>query len=217
MKATNTVLILMLIATLLLTTINILISIHQIDAVKTTGYTSEREGTIDINILGTASITTIDSPTINFGQCNMLIRGEDYFTINSEGTQETPESCTEYERQNISVRNNGNVPVMIYISTDNVGAIHGGNFLNSTSSTSDLEFKMTNAGLLGNQGGCTSPDFEEYVSFEEPDTYYLLCDYLTPAQEGGQNSIITDFQITIPEDIDVGLTEVQITFLGVST
>lgn len=217
MKATNTVLIIMLTTTLILTTTNLLISINQIDAVKTTGYTSEREGTIDINIIGTASITTIDSPTINFGQCNMLIRGEDYFKINSEGTQETLDSCTEYERQNISVRNNGNVPVMIYISTDNVGAVHGGDFLNSTSNTSNIEFKMTNAGLLGNQGGCTTPDFEEYISFEEPHTYYILCNYLNSEQEGGQNSIITDFQITIPEDIEVGLAEVQITFLGVST
>ena len=212
---TNKVLTLILIASIVFSIGSTIHNLNRLTTPKTTSHAIQ-EGTLSIKIESIVSITTVDSSEIYFGPCKLLETPNNYFTISSEGTNQTYDSCTTYQRNNISVRNNGNLNVLLYISSNAIGAVHGGTFLDSPSNLSDISFKITNAGRKNNKGGCATPGlgFTNYVPFQEENYNYLICEELTSGLVGTQNSVVADFKITIPEDIPLGFASAQITFLA---
>ena len=205
----NKILATILIITLVISSISIFTALNQLDALKHTAKATD-QGQVTLLIRESVSITTIDGPEIDFGACKLLGRT---FNITSDYLKDTEESCPNYNQTNISARNNGNIPATLYIETDTVGALRGGTFLESPSNTSDLAYKITNEGRLGNQGGCMQGiNATTYTPFFNPNEQYMICEHLNHDAEGGQNSIIANFEIVIPEDVGVGTSQITITF-----
>lgn len=191
--------------------ISTLILITKLSSEKTTSLATYDEGLITLEIEKRLSITTIDGEFIDFGQCALLGRE---FNITSDGLKDTENSCLNFNQTNISVRNNGNVLARIHIQTDKVGAANNGTFLQTLSNTSKIAYKITNAGRLGNEGGCTQTlGPQTFTVFEQSNQEYDVCERLEYiGLEGNNNSIIANFEILIPQDANLGLSEVIITF-----
>lgn len=219
MIKTNKVLTVLLVVAIVFSIGTMINALNRLDSLKIMSQTI-KESTLTIGVSSYISITTSDSGAIHFGSCKILETEEGYFTITSEGTHQTHDSCYQYQRNNISVRNNGNTNAMVYINTNRVGEAQGGSFLESPSlNVSEIYFKNTNTGRKNNQGGCTTVglNYEEYILFEEEFFYYLICGELLHGAQGEKNSIVTDFKIVIPEDVMPGFASAQITFLAVET
>lgn len=190
--------------------ISILLIINNLNSENSTSHATYDQGFINLDIGKQLSITTIDGEFIDFGQCALLERE---FNITSDGLKDTEESCQNFMQSNLSVRNNGNVPATLYIQTDMVGAANNGTFLQTPSNTSKIAYKIANEGRLGNEGGCEeSIGPQNYTLFEQPNQEYDVCGRLGIAGFGGANSIVTNFEIVIPHDVDIGSSEVIITF-----
>ena len=209
MIISNKILSTLLIITLIISSLSILSALNQLDALRHTSKATD-QGQVLLIIRDSVSITTVDGPTIDFGACKLLGRT---FNITSDYLLDTEESCPEYNQTNISARNNGNIPATLYIETDTVGALRGGTFLESPSSTSDLAYKISNEGRLGNQGGCIQGiGPQTYTPFFEANEQYMICEHLDHDSEGGTNSIIANFKVVIPEDVEIGLSLITVTF-----
>jgi len=168
------------------------------------------QGFISLDILSELSITTEDGSFIDFGQCKLLDR---VFNITSDGLKDTFESCEYYERTNISVRNDGGVVATVTVKSNEVGALRNGSFLSSPSNVSDIAYKVSNEGREGNSGGCLSgigPG--SFSSFLVVDDEYEVCEQLGVDVVGGENSVVIDFELVIPDDVDVGFSTVLVTF-----
>ena len=210
MNFSNKFLSLVLVLTLVVSASTVLLNLDKLNSLKYTSRATTDEGFISIVIDNRLSITTEDSPVINFGSCRLL--GFD-FNITSDGLKDTFDSCSSYQIRNISARNNGNRLANVYIKSDVVGARHGGTFLESQSNVSDIAFRVSNEGVSGNLGGCFGTlGPENYTSFYVAGEEYLVCEHLNSDAVGGENSVVANFEILIPGDVGVGFSEVLITF-----
>ncbi|MFP4567791.1 MAG: hypothetical protein ACLFN8_02505 [Candidatus Woesearchaeota archaeon] len=210
MNVSNKLLTLMLIITLAVSISSILININKLNAITTTGKSVYDQGFILLEIDQSVSITTIDGPFIDFGQCKLLGHS---FNITSDGLKDTEESCEYFTQSNISVRNNGNIPARITMKTNDVGAGSGGTFLQTPTNTSQIAYKIANYGRAGNKGGCTENlGPQEYTLINQTNQDFDVCERLEAAGRGENNSIITNFEIAIPEDVSIGNAEIIITY-----
>lgn len=213
MVFTNRFLSFLLIFVLLISGFSFIFGLEKIDSL---GYTAKvvdtAFGSVSIEIERVISITTKDGNHIDFTSCVLL---EDDFVINSEGAKDTFEACPNYQVMNLSVRNNGDAPVSVYISSNVVGGLHGGSFLASPSSTSDLLYKVSNTANIHYYGpGCEEGFLgpSNYTSFEVPDEQYVVCEILNTDIFGGQNSVIVNFELVIPSDVALGYNSVVVEF-----
>lgn len=206
------VLSLLLASTLFVVVALVFVSLSMLDSFGITGYLIEGHGALNLSIAPTISITTGEGDHIDFGNCKLLGYN---MIITSDGLFDTFDSCSNYEIMNISLRNDGNIPLTILLSSDAVGASHNGSFLESPSNSSEIAYKVTNIGRLGNQGGCTGElGPVHYTPIENVSDEYLICDYLIPGPMGGFNSVVSDFKIVVPYDADVGNVNVTLTFIA---
>ncbi len=214
MRFSNAFLMSLLIAAIIFSLFSFFFVLGSFGSLSHTGFNVKdvKEGSISLSIIEYTAITTADSPAIDFRNCELL-PGE-YFIISSDGANETFKSCFGYEVSNISVRNSGTLPVEVWVSSNHVGELYGGDLLPSPSNNlSDVAYRVTNAGRAGNKGGCLGDFPDDFKSFNE--TYpsdFLVCDYLNKDILGGNNSVVVDFRFVIPEDVELGVTDLNIVF-----
>ncbi len=216
MNFSNKALTLLLIITLIITTFSVLINLNALQKLATTAHsTDEAKASIRLGIDNFFGITTEDSPIINFGPCN-LPEEDEYIIISSDGEYNTTDYCKQFSKSVISVRNTGVMPVSVTLELNKVGAEHGGEFLESESGNSYIAYKVTNEGRQQNQGGCSEGlGPTEYEPVTNANTAFPLCENLLVGDKGEENSVVTDFKILIPGDVEMGAATVQVKFVGV--
>lgn len=223
MDISNRALAVLLLATMVVSLGGTIVSLNRLGSLSTTGFTpAVGVGTVNLTINESISITTEDSSFINFGLC-IPFPGM-ATVVNSEEGENTSTRCPEYVPSvnpedpgdyghgYIAVRNNGNVDVNVTIVSDDVGAAQGGGFLNSSSGTSTLEFRIDNDGHDSYGGGCDGnipAGREVYTPFNLTDPEVLVCGNLTT--DSTDNSFLTYIQITLPYDA-TGSAEAELTF-----
>lgn len=216
MNFSNKTLTLLLIVTLTISTFSVLINLNALQKLATTAHsTDEAHANIQLELEPFFGISTKDSPIINFGPCN-LPEEHEYIIISSDGEYNTTDYCKQFSKDVISVRNIGLLPVSVTLELNKVGAEHGGEFLESESGNSYIAYKVTNEGRQQNQGGCSEGlGPTEYEPITDANTAFPLCENLIVGPQGGENSVVTDFKILIPGDVEMGAATVQVKFVGV--
>ncbi|MCF7866314.1 hypothetical protein K9L67_00775 [Candidatus Woesearchaeota archaeon] len=210
MDISNRALAMFLLAAIVVSLGGTIVSLNKLDSVTTTGYVPAPTGQVNLTVNSSLSITTEDANGIDFGECTTA-NGVNA-TINTDDTGNTPTRCASFNANNISVRNDGNVPANVTIQANKVGNTQGGTFLASSSAESELYYKITSEGRGAFSGGCDSiyTGADSYSLFSTAATEYIVCDNLTNNAEN--NSFVTDFQITLPYDAPVGQETVTITY-----
>jgi hypothetical protein len=182
-----------------------------------TGYATTATGSVNVTILGSASITTAEGNSVNFGTCTPATGTN--ATIDTENAANTSVVCAYYAQgniSNISVRNDGNANVTVTIYSSAVGRLDNTTgvaaFLNSTSATSSLRYKVQNNGRSTYTGGCVAS-----TNYATAFRAFTQASYPTPAcgkliVGASANSFVTQFQVNVPYDAPQGLTTVTITY-----
>ncbi|MCC7574444.1 hypothetical protein KO361_02540 [Candidatus Woesearchaeota archaeon] len=225
MDISNKTLAVLLLAAIVVSFGSTFISISRLGAMSTTGYQTFNDtdtGSISLLIEEVISITTEDSPSINFGTC-VLDEGVGV-NISSETSQgDGAGACPDYNSPvPISVRNNGNLPANVEFNVSDVGTDFGGDFLRtgeaiSGTDNSSLRYKLLNDGwgdYVGN-GGCAgylgnktdNLNMTNYNIFQNT-SLYNACSNLT---SGSDNSFLAHFEIRIPNSASTG-GSVTVTF-----
>jgi hypothetical protein len=211
MVISNKVLISLLVLAILSSALSVLVNLNALDSLYATSRVSD-QGFISLDIPPRLSITTADGSFIDFGHCVLLNR---VFNISSDGLKDTSESCKGYVVRNISARNNGNVLASVKIKSSVVGALHNGSFLQSPSNSSVIAYRISNSGRLSNKGGCLEGlGPSQYTSFAVVGEEYDVCEKLNFDSVGGNNSVVANFEIVVPFDVEIGFSEVVITFVA---
>lgn len=218
MDISNRALAMFLLAAIAVSLVGTVISLNRLDSVKLTGLAQSDVGTVQLEVLAGASITTQDNNAIDFGQCNL---GSGVpVTINSEDLVNTSTSCGTFNADNISVRNNGNIDLNVTINTTGCGDAHCTGtdiFVDSDSDSSAFAYKIVNGGgITGYAGGCTTsggfPWQENYTNFTTVSQRWLACSNLTKGPTA--NSFVTHFQLVVPSDATPGSDSVTLTYFG---
>lgn len=211
MSVSNKTLAVLLLAAIVVSLGGTFISLNRLGTISPTGY-STGEGTVNLSINATLSITTEDSDLLDFGVCN-LGPASAGITINSQGGEDTTTACTNPGSLTpISVRNDGNVDANVTIKSNKVGTQRTGDtFIPTGSTDSDLLFLVQNdsddasysGGCMGTLGSPT------YTAFLDTAAEYNVCNNLQA--HGTANSVQAHFQIVVPTAAQEGDT-VTVTF-----
>ena len=158
-----------------------------------TGYASSVQGTANITINTSLSITLINS-TVDFGTCT-----PGGTTIIAKSNESEPANCTggDYPNGEMTLENNGNVNASINISSD-VNATD----LLQPSTSGDEHFDFAGAGT-----GCTTGLVSSWTEFTQGSSQYSICSNL-PA--GNLMNIV--YQLDIPSTSASGTHVATITF-----
>lgn len=192
-----------------------LAGVNNVGILSFTGYSTTQPGDISMYVNSLVSITTVDNPTLSFGNCRLS--HNNFIIINSENTLNTSSACPEYEPGVITVRNNGNVNVQVTVSPSEIGTADGGFFLeNSTGSY--IEYKIVNDGYpLPWQGGCVTGGFpNSYQRFNSLSDFNVCTDLRSSANGNNQNSVSMEIQIGLPSDVNPGNYSVNFLFTATS-
>ncbi len=216
MDISNKALSMFLLAAIVVSLGGTIVSLNKLGSISTTGYATSDQGTVQLTVDASVSITTSDADTVNFGTCTPYSGGA--VTINSENgsnTSGTNGICGYASIQNISVRNDGTVDANVTISASDVGDNAGsGTFLAATPDASDIAYKATNASRhASGQGGCSAAgvEFNVYHNFTTPNQPEPLCNNLTWGGTG-PNSVVTDYEIVVPSNVPAQSASVTIDF-----
>lgn len=171
-----------------------------------TGKAISEEGEVSVHLINQLSITTDDDNTIVFSGCypNNTIYSD---TIEGNGSG----ACPGFTSDGIYVRNNGDVDVNVSVSFSNWGEAHGGTFLNSTTNTSWIAYKMSNATLGNYSGGC-SLNLQDSWQNITSSSLLPVCDTLLWGEEN--TTMRFDIGLFIPENITASTNELIINFLA---
>lgn len=217
MDISNRALAMFLLAAIVVSLAGTLTSINKLGSLTPTGYASTATGTVDLTVAGSLSVTTQDANAINFGSCTPVPGLQ--VVINSENLTNTSGDngiCTYASIQNISARNDGTVDANVTIQASDVGEnAGGGTFLASAAGTSDIAYKITNASRQAtSSGGCSAATraFDQYWNLTASATEFPLCANLTWGAVGNPNSVVTDFEIVVPENVPTQAASVTITY-----
>jgi hypothetical protein len=178
-----------------------------------TGFAPTAGGTVNLSVSSLISITTNESALVNFGSCTL--NESRPINLTSMDDQDTPTYCTGFSRGNISVRNDGNVVVNVSLASD-ACAPRGGNtsctFLNNSALPYTLnglfQFNTSNAGLLTWSGGCATP--VTWTTINTTTTGYRACSNL--AATSPANSFVTNFLLSVPNGLGIGVKTATLTF-----
>ena len=193
--------------------------LNRIGSSSITGYASSVSGTVNLSVSQSVSITTTDGNLVNFGTCLPSSGNGVTTNVTSDVLEQTGTACTGFTQSNISVRNDGNVNASVTINASAVGKADNasGAFLSSTSAKSSLMYKSTNAGRLTNLGGCTGGTVGSYAPFTQAGYGYPICTNLRTGPVGGDNSLVVDFKIVVPNDAPTGAASSTIGFVAVAS
>ena len=209
MDISNKILAAFLLAAIVVSLAGTIISVNKIGDLSTTGFATA-DGTASLEILEVLDITTEDSSSIGFGNCE-IDSGADLVLDSTEDNAGVHGACDEYSSEVIAIRNAGNQRAAVTVQASDVGEAHNGTFLTSESGISYLAYKVNNAGVgSGNDGGCEGNLVEEYTNFTEADQGLNLCDNLHYVQDS--NSVTMDVQTILPSDVDTGEYTVTFTY-----
>lgn len=198
MSVSNKTLAVMLLAAIVVSLGGTFISLNRLGtAGSPTGHAINPQGNVSLDINSSLSITTIDNHEIDFGMC---VLGPDSagITINSNRTESTANCANGGTVNPIIVRNNGNINAIITVQSAKVGTSQGGTFLNTGSTNSSLQYRVTNTSRhVTYEGGCISGlGSSAYATFATAGAEYGICNNLQ--SHGVRNSVEVDFQIVIP-------------------
>jgi hypothetical protein len=217
MEFSNKALAVLLLAAVVVSLGGTIISLNRLSQVQTVGYATTSTGTVNLTIGSSTSITTVDGNSVNFGSCTPATGTN--ATIDTENLSNTSVVCQFYMQgnySNISVRNDGNVNATVTIKASQVGRLDNTTgvaaFLNSTSATSSLRYKIQNNGRGSYTGGCVAGTnyAAAYTAFTQASYYTAACGKLTVGSTA--NSIVTQFQVNVPYDAPQGLSTVTVTY-----
>ncbi len=212
MDISNKTLAAFLLAAIVISLAGTIISLNKIGDLSTTGF-GTASGNVSLSIEEALSITTEDSDSISFGNCNVNTSADQLISSDEIGGG-SHGLCSGYTAtQYIALRNDGNIRVAVNVSPSDVGEDNpgSGGFLPSESETSTLAYKFTNDGHLSNEGGCDAGlGPTTYTLFGEPEEAVPVCDNLGFA--GVENSVLMDLQINLPRDVELGTYSVVFTF-----
>ncbi len=180
--------------------------------VAVTGFAPTSGGIVNLSVSSLISITTNESALVNFGSCTL--NESRPINLTSMDDQDTPTYCTGFSRGNISVRNDGNVVVNVSLASD-ACAPRGGNttctFLNNSAlpytANGLFQFMTTNAGRYTWSGGCGTPVAWTTINGT---TGYRACSNL--AASSPANSFVTDFLLSVPNGLGIGVKTATLTF-----
>ena len=167
-------------------------------------------GNVTLNVQSSLSISTADSNLVNFGTC--VTYSGVLGVINSEKLFNTTAMCAGYTANNISVRNDGNVPANVSIRVNKTGAAQAGTFLSSVSASSAIAYRSDKVGntAKGYTNGCVGVATNPlYINFSSTLTNYTGCSNLTSGATA--NTFIINFQIIVPYDAPIGQYDDMIT------
>ena len=171
-----------------------------------TGRATNSQGNLSITVQNVLSIV-LDDDSIDFVACTP---GETIYSDYSDGNPSG--SCPGFVPDELLIRNDGNLPANVTISFSDWGEAHGGTFLNSTTNTSWVAYKTTNASSHPSfSGGCTGSLVSSWQNVTNTSHSDLLgCDYLQSSVP--YNSFEFDISIFIPETTQSGNSTLLITF-----
>ena len=217
MEFSNKSLAVLLLAVMVISLGGTILSLNRMNEIKTTGYVSSATGTVNLSVSQSVSITTTDGNIVDFGSCSPSSGNGVTTNVTSDVLEQTGTACISFTQSNISVRNDGNVNASVTINASAVGKADNasGAFLSSTSAKSSLMYKSTNAGRLTNLGGCTGGTVGSYAPFTQAGYGYPICTNLKAGIVGGDNSLVVDFKIVVPNDAPTGVSSDTIGFVAV--
>jgi hypothetical protein len=181
-----------------------------------TGLATTGTGIVNLTVSTFMSITTNESSNVDFGACTL--NESRAINITSTKQLDTTTYCGSFAQNNISVRNNGNVPVNVTLASD-VCAPGGGNvtctFLNNSVlavvENGLFQFNTTSAGKLTYTGGCGTP--VGMTTINASGTPYIACTNLGSSIPA--NSFLTDFSIRLPRGLAIGLKTATLTYTAI--
>lgn len=215
MDISNKTLALFLLAAMVVSLGGTIMSLSQLSDLSATGLVTDT-GTVNVDIAAAVSITTEDDSSIDFGECTPLAGVN--ATVNSEGTGANQSICAGItgpgDADFIAVRNNGNVPVTLDVTTSQHGEADGGTFLDSDSGESRFSIKAVDDGTNGNNGGCAGTLLSTYEAFTDSGSgdNKRLCDDLSVGASA--NSILAHVEIVVPFDAPTAGDSLTLTFDG---
>lgn len=208
MDISNKTLAVILVGAVVLSLAGTIMSLNQLGQISTTGLVTDTDtGDITLEIEQELSITTEDSALIDFGTCSTPPSGESE-VINSEMSDSS--ICEGYDGTDyIAVRNDGNVDVNVTAEASDVGANHGGTFLEGSAEGSYLAYKTVDDGHESYEGGCTGLGADEYTNITAIDDPVPFCDELS--YQGDSASVLMHVESiihgdTAPQDDSVTFT-----------
>ncbi len=171
-----------------------------------TGRATNSEGNLSINVQNVLSIV-LDDNSIDFVACTP---GETIFSDYSDGN--AAGSCPGFVPDELLIRNDGNLPANVSIAFSDWGEAHNGTFINSTTNSSWVAYKITNASSHPSyMGGCVGSLASSWTNVTNSSHDDLLgCDYLKASSP--TNSFEFDIAIFIPETTQSGNSSLLITF-----
>jgi hypothetical protein len=219
MELSNKSLAILLLAAMVISLGGTILSLNRMNSIETVGFATTGTGIVNLTISSFMSITTNESSIVDFGTCTL--NESRAINLTSTSQLDTVTYCPSYTGANItniSVRNNGNVPVNVTLAS-NVCAPGGGNvtctFLNNSnlavSENGLFQFNTTSAGKLTYTGGCVGP--VGMTTFNASGTPYIACTNLASA--GTANSFITDFLVRLPRGLAIGPKIATLTYTAI--
>jgi hypothetical protein len=188
-----------------------------------TGGATTDVGHVNLSIATSIGITTEDNTRIMFGSCTASGNGT-YAIINSQATTDTQTRCSGFTTsKNITVRNNGNVNVVVNATPTDVGKASSGTFLESLSGQSAVAYRVFDGWASGYGKGCfnntlmdvpqiNSSSWNAYTNFTSITTAKVICANLT--SNPVNNSVGVYIQIYIPNDAPTGNDNISLSFLA---
>ena len=214
MDISNRALAVLLLAAMVVSLGGTIISLNKLGSVTTTGYATSDVGNVSLTVEGEISLTLDTYNLINFGSCTPT--GGAPVVVNSEGGHATSSVCPGFTvagaDSNFSIRNDGNVNINVNITPGNRGEAHGGDFLESASSSSAIAFRSIAGGSAGGNG-CVSGLVATYTNFTTANQI-RACGNLTAAGVLGptNDSFTTHIEIVLPHNVPEGEDSVLLTF-----
>ena len=214
MEFSNKALAVLLLAAMVVSLGGTIISINRLSVDTKTGFAITDVGNVSINVQGEISLTLDTYNLINFGACTPS--GGVPLVVNSEGGLNTTVACPSFVAgdadSNFSIRNDGNVNINVNITPGNRGEAHGGDFLESASSSSAIAFRSIAGGSAGGNG-CVSGLVATYTNFTTANQI-RACGNLTAAGVLGptNDSFTTHIEIVLPHNVPEGEESVLLTF-----
>lgn len=212
MDISNRALAVLLLATMVVSLGGTILSLDRLGALSATGWTTAA-GQVNLTVDTELSITTADNNEMDFGTCNPDTDSD--LTVNSENQGDVGEAdCPGEELTPIWVRNDGNVPAVVTLESNDWGQAGeaGGSFLPSSAGTSELRYKAINDGSdldTDYSGGCAAGLVDSYSLINDSSSYDV-CDNLGYQNEN--NSVGIHFEIVIPRAADPVPSSATITF-----
>jgi len=214
MEISNKTLAMFLVAAIVVSIAGTIISLNKLGQLGApiTGYATSGTGNVSLNVQSSLSITTADDNNIDFGACTPQSGTDTVITSEANGGG-TANICSAFVADEILVRNDGNVDANVTINASDCGQASGTGctFLPSSSGTSWIAYKITNASSASYSGGCIGTYQSSYTNITNTTKNWLpACDKLQA--DATYNSFEFDVQINVPYDAQPGADYVLFTF-----